>query len=172
MHRRAWLHGNPPARYADGLFDAERVTAFPVPELELRRVRQDAGQIKLFPHADGREAHLEAPVAADTPPEATDQLDAEPDLEGVVASDDPVVLVLVVNVDDVGIPVSFQVPGGQLDLGPAVKVVAFAWPAWGLCRGSCPRVNRHERSPLRNRAAKAWPKVGRLSWSAPTLYQH
>jgi hypothetical protein len=37
-------------------------------------------------------------------------LDAEPDIEGVIAADDGVVLVPVVDVDDVGVPVGTQMP--------------------------------------------------------------
>jgi hypothetical protein len=59
-------------------------------------------------------------VAADAAPEPTLQVHAEPDLEGVLALDDLVILVLVVDVDDVGVPVGPQMPGGQLDLGGTV----------------------------------------------------
>ena len=91
--------------------DAGLLAALPVaqPELLLQRIRQDVGKVEVFPVADSRESEVEAPVAADAPPQPALELDAEADREGLVAFDDGVVGVLVV-VEDVGIPVCLQLP--------------------------------------------------------------
>lgn len=60
---------------------------------------------------DGREADVEAPAAFDTFPESALEVDAEPDQELVLALDDGVVLVLVVDIEDVGVPLGHEVPG-------------------------------------------------------------
>ena len=73
------------------------------------RVRQDSGQVEVLAGSDGGEADVEAPVAADAAPEPALELDAEADLEDVLAFDDRVVRVLVVDVEDVGIPVCLQI---------------------------------------------------------------
>jgi hypothetical protein len=123
VDRPAAFRRDRPAGHVDGEVDVPSVTAFPVPDLEYRRVGQNVREVEVFTLPDGREADVEAPVAADAAPEPTLQVHAEPDLEGVLALDDLVVLVLVVDVDDVGVLVGPQMPGGQLDLGGTVEPV-------------------------------------------------
>ena len=62
-------------------------------------------------------------MAADAPPEPTLEIDAEADLEGVLALDNGVVRVPIIDVDEVGVPVGPQMPGEQLDLGGTVEPV-------------------------------------------------
>jgi hypothetical protein len=101
----------------------------PHAELAALRVRQDAGQVEARSLAARVEAEIEAPAAADAFPEPALELDAETHLEGVFAFDDGVVLVLVVEVDDVGVPARSQVPLGQLDLGSPIEPVRVVRPA-------------------------------------------
>src|SRR6516165_5665785 len=130
-------------RHRDVLLDAAGLASLPVLDVELLGVGQDVGQVEVLSLADRREAEVEAPMAADAVPEPALKLDPEPDHEGLVALDDVVVLVLVV-VDDVGIPVSPQMPRGQEDLGPAVEPVRVIGPAGHPVSV----VVRHETSPL------------------------
>ena len=123
VDRPAAFRRDRPAGHVDGEVDVPPVAAFPVPDLEYRRVGQNVREVEVFALPDRREADVEAPVAADALPEPTLQVHAEPDLEGVLALDDLVILVLVVDVDDVGVPVGPQMPGGQLDLGGTVEPV-------------------------------------------------
>ncbi len=142
---RAWRHG-------DAQVDVARPAAVPVGDLQLVGVGQDMGQVEVRAVADGGEADVEAPAAADAVPQPPLEVDTEADLEGVGALDDGVVDILVIDVEDVGVPVRPQVPPGrQQDLRGAVE------PVGQFRRSRCRRGSRclrrgcggHEASPLR-----------------------
>src|ERR1700751_1968818 len=63
--------------YRDAFFDEQAVAALPVPDVELRLIGQDLGQVEVRAFADGREADVEAPAAADALPEPPPEVDAE-----------------------------------------------------------------------------------------------
>src|SRR5690348_13946017 len=120
----AGIGRNRARRHGDAQVDVARLAAVPVTDLQLGGVGQDVGEVEVRTITDGGEADVEAPGAADAVPKPPLEVDAEPDLEGVGALDDGVVDVLVVDVEDVGVPVRPQVPPGrQQDLGGAVEPV-------------------------------------------------
>jgi hypothetical protein len=87
------------------------VAALPVPDVEFRLVGQEIGQVEVPAVPDGREPDVEAPASGDAFPEPAAEVDAEPDHELILAFDDGVGLVLVVDVEDVGVPLGPEVPG-------------------------------------------------------------
>src|SRR5689334_5161614 len=124
VERPAALDRNGAGRNVDAQVDVARLAAVPVTVLQLGGVGQDVGEVAVRAVTDGGEGDVEAPGAADAVPKPPLEVDAEPDLEGIGALDDRVVHVLVVDVEDVGIPVRPQVPPGrQQDLGGAVEPV-------------------------------------------------
>src|SRR5580693_705284 len=134
--------GDRAARHRDVLVDVHPVAALPVPDVEFGLVGEEVGQVEVLAVADGREAGVEAPTAADALPDPPLEVDAEPDHELVLALNDRVVLVLVVDVEDVGVPLGRDVPGGQEDLGRAVEPVGLLGREFGY------GVRRHESVPF------------------------
>ena len=92
VQRPAALRGNRASRHSDSYVDAGPIAAFPVAQVELilHSLWHAVGQVEVRSVPDGREADIEAPVAADTLPQPTPEFDAEADLEGLVAFDDGV----------------------------------------------------------------------------------
>src|SRR5882762_7790353 len=82
-------------RHGDTQVDVARPAAVPVSDVQLVGVGQDVGQVEVRTVANGREADIEAPAAADAVPEPPLEVHTEADLEGVGALDDGVVHVLV-----------------------------------------------------------------------------
>src|SRR5579863_649698 len=129
--------GDRAPRYRDALLDVQPVAAPPVPDTEIVLIGQAVRQVEVRPISDGREADVEAPAAAEAPPDPAAEVNAEPDHEVILGFDDRVLLVLVVDVEDVGVPLGPQVPGGQFDLGRAVEPVGLVGREGrygGLCR--------------------------------------